>query len=206
MKMKSKNINTKTISSPLVNRVMKRWYILMLTGNMLYLPGALAQQVAVKSNLLYDLTTTVNLGLEVGMAPKWSLDLPVSYNPWEFSGNKKMKHWLIQPELRYWFCETFGGHFAGVHGIVGAYNAGGMKWLGMKDHRYQGTAYGAGVSYGYQWILGTRWSLEATVGIGYAYLSYAQYPCEKCASKIGDSTQSYFGPTKAGVSLIYILK
>ena len=36
---------------------------------------ARAQDTAVKTNLLYDATATVNLGLEVGLAPKWTLDL-----------------------------------------------------------------------------------------------------------------------------------
>ena len=40
-----------------------------------------AQKVALKSNLLYDATTTMNLGLEFGLARKWTLDVPVSYNP-----------------------------------------------------------------------------------------------------------------------------
>jgi hypothetical protein len=148
----------------------------------------------------------MSLGLEVGLAPKWTVELPVNYNPWVFSGNSKMKHWLIQPEVRYWFCEKFAGHFVGLHAHIGAYNVGGIKLIGLQDYRYQGTVYGGGLSYGYQWILNTHWSLEATVGLGYAYLSHEKYPCEKCASKISDSVINYFGPTKAGVSLIYILK
>ena len=33
-----------------------------------------AQKVALKSNLLYDATATMNLGLEFGLARKWTLD------------------------------------------------------------------------------------------------------------------------------------
>ena len=44
-----------------------------------------AQKIAVKSNLLYDATTTMNLGLEIGLAKKWSLDLSGNYNPWKFN-------------------------------------------------------------------------------------------------------------------------
>ncbi|MDR2389019.1 MAG: DUF3575 domain-containing protein [Tannerellaceae bacterium] len=169
-------------------------------------PNISAQQTGVKSNLLYDITTTVNLGLEVGLAPQWSIDLPVNYNPWDFAGDKKLKHWLIQPEIRYWLCEKFSGHFWGLHVHIGAYNLGGISQLGLKNFRYEGNLYGGGISYGYQWVLNPRWSLEATLGLGYAYLSHAQYPCEKCATKLTDSTRNYFGPTKAGVSLIYIMK
>ena len=45
-----------------------------------------AQKVAVKTNLLYDATTTMNLGLEIGLGKKWSLDLSGNYNPTVTSG------------------------------------------------------------------------------------------------------------------------
>ena len=34
-----------------------------------------AQNWAVKTNLLYDASATVNLGTEIGLSPKWTLDL-----------------------------------------------------------------------------------------------------------------------------------
>ena len=58
-----------------------------------------AQKIAVKSNLLYDATTTMNLGLEVALVRRWTLDIPVNYNPWKFD-ETRLKHWGIQPELR----------------------------------------------------------------------------------------------------------
>ena len=66
-----------------------------------------AQKVALKSNLLYDATTTMNLGLEFGLARKWTLDVPVNYNPWKPDNGRRLRHWGIQPEVRYWFCEKF---------------------------------------------------------------------------------------------------
>ena len=47
-----------------------------------------AQDMAVKTNLLYDATTTFNLGAEFRLAPKWTLDLSANYNPFTFSDNK----------------------------------------------------------------------------------------------------------------------
>lgn len=170
------------------------------------LTSAKGQIVGLKSNVLYDMTSTMNLGLEIGLAPKWSLELPVNYNPWEFSKNRKIKHWLVQPEVRYWLCERFNGHFFGLHGHVGGYNVGGVKIGSLKDYRYEGNLYGGGVSYGYQWILSKRWSLEATVGIGYVYLDHSKYDCVKCGTKHGDFTKHYFGPTKVGLSFIYIIR
>ncbi|MDR1879468.1 MAG: DUF3575 domain-containing protein [Tannerellaceae bacterium] len=169
-------------------------------------PFISAQRIGIKTNLLYDLTSTINLGVEAGWGEKWSLDLPVNYNPWSFPGDRQIKHWLIQPEVRYWLCEKFNGHFFGLHTHVAGFNVSGIKWMGFKDSRNEGYAYGAGISYGYQWTLAERWSIEAVIGLGYAYFDYGKYPCGSCRPKIDDVEKHYFGPTKAGVSLIYIIK
>lgn len=34
-----------------------------------------AQKIAVKTNILYDVTTTLNIGAEFRVAPKWTIDL-----------------------------------------------------------------------------------------------------------------------------------
>ena len=167
---------------------------------------------AVKTNLLYDATSTLNLGVEFGLGRRWTLDVSGNYNAWTFSENRKMKHWLVQPEVRWWSCTRFSGHFAGLHLLGGGYNWGGMLPWGIRpggeirSHRYQGWLAGAGVSYGYHWVLGNRWGLEATVGVGYAYLDYDKYPCAKCGRKIGSAAEHYFGPTKAGITLIFMIK
>ena len=44
-----------------------------------------AQNIAVKTNLLYDASSTINLGTEIGLSPKWTLDLSANYNGWTFS-------------------------------------------------------------------------------------------------------------------------
>ena len=70
-----------------------------------------AQDISLKTNLLYDISTTFNLGAEFRLAPKWTLDVSANYNPFTFSDSKKWKHWMAQPEARYWLCEAFNGHF-----------------------------------------------------------------------------------------------
>ncbi len=171
-----------------------------------------AQDVAVKTNLLYWATTTPNAGLEIGLGERTTLELTGSYNPWTLNKetNKKIKHWLVMPEFRYWFCERFNGHFVGLHSGYAFYNVSGVQipfyGRSTKDHRYQGWAAGIGVSYGYSWVLGKRWNLEATLGVGYAYTNFDRYECATCGSFRGKEHKNYFGPTKAGISLIYIIK
>ena len=170
-----------------------------------------AQKIALKNNLIYDATLTPNLALELGLGPKTTLDLGAGYNPFTYDNNKKFKHWLAQPELRFWFCERFNGSFWGVHLHGGEYNVGGVKMpFGMfptlEDHRYEGWYAGAGVSFGHQWILGKRWNLEASIGAGYAYLDYDKYECAHCGELLKSSTKNYFGVTKATLSLVYFFR
>ena len=170
-------------------------------------------QVGLKTNLLYDATATVNLGVEFPIAKKWSIDVSGDLNGWKV--NKHVwKHWMAQPEARYWLCDRFSGHFVGVHIHGGQYNLGNISGLpnflgthcsALKDTRVQGWFAGAGVGYGYTWMLGKHWSAEAEIGIGWAYTRYDRFPCTECGKKIQtDKPHNYFGPTKCAINLIYV--
>lgn len=63
------------------------------------------------------------------------------------------------------------------------YNVADIKWLGTEGERHQGWGAGAGISYGYSWLLSRHWNLEATVGVGYLYLKSDKYPCANCGRK-----------------------
>lgn len=169
-----------------------------------------AQDWAVKSNLIYDATATVNLGVEVGVAPQWTIDLSGNLNAWSTSNRTKWKHWLAQPEVRYWFCDRFSRHFIGAHLIGGAFNFGaienGLSFLGtdfsdLTKRRYQGYAYGAGVAYGFAFVLSEHLNLELEAGFGYMYLDYEKFKCSDCGRKVGEGTHHYVGPTKAAINL-----
>lgn len=162
---------------------------------------------AVKSNVLLDLTGSISLGTEIKTGEKYTFDLSVSYNPWEFNVNKNMKHILVQPEMRYWLCEPFNGHFFGLHGLYAHYNLTGLPFSDyMRNSRLQGDLYGVGISYGYQWSLSKRWSIEGNFGVGYVHASYDRYACKTCKDYIGSESKNYFAPTKASLALIYFIK
>ena len=172
-----------------------------------------AQQVAVKTNLLYWATTTPNLGVEVALGKKTTLDLVGSYNPWDLNDRKntKFKHWIVQPEVRFWNCEKFNRGFWGVHAVYGQFNVGGMNlplgiFSDLKTQRHEGWMTGVGVSYGYQWYLGPHWNLEATFGFGYLYQRYDVYESQPCGPFVQKKENHYFGPTRIGVSFVYLIK
>lgn len=172
-----------------------------------------SQNFSIKTNVIAGITTSFNLGAEVALSPRWTIDAMYQVNPWTFSENTKWKHWYVQPEARYWFCSKFNGHFLGLHTHGGRYNVGNidtnLKFLGndfssLKDYRFQGWFVGAGLGYGYSWILGRHWNMEAELGLGYAYSKYEKFLCAKCGEKMNDGNLHYVGPTKAALNLIYV--
>ena len=177
-------------------------------------PATRAQHVALKTNLLYDALLSPTLGIEVGLAPKWSFDLSGTLNAW-IVNDRRWKQWMVQPEARYWFCRRFSGNFLALHAIGGQYNFGNIdlgvkKFLGtnfeyLKDHRVQGWMAGAGFGYGHSWILGRHWNIEAEIAVGWIYTRYDAFKCNDCGKKVEeDKPHNYFGPTKAAVNLIYV--
>ena len=46
-------------------------------------------QLAVKTNLLYDATTTPNIGAELGIGKKSTVNLVYGLNPWTFHSDSK---------------------------------------------------------------------------------------------------------------------
>lgn len=172
-----------------------------------------AQKWAIKTNVIYDATATANLGIEIGLAPKWTLDISGNLNAWSKNEATKWKHWMVQPEARYWFCDRFSRHFLGFHAIAGAFNFGGINnnisFLGtdfsrLQDNRYQGYAYGAGVAYGFAFMLSEHINLELEAGFGYMYLDYEIFDCSDCGRRIGDGGHHYIGPTKAAINLVFL--
>jgi flagellar motor protein MotB len=163
---------------------------------------------SIKTNLLADITTSMNLAFEFRTGKRTSIDLMGQWNPFQYKGGlTKWKHWGVQPEFRLWTKETMRGHFFGFHGHYAFYNVGGL-WNGpftkyMHDNRFQGWLAGAGISWGHRWNFTEQWGLEVTAGVGYAYKEYGRYECKDCGTKLDDKSKHYFGPTKVGVNLIF---
>lgn len=180
----------------------------------LSVPAAHAQKAAIKTNILSDALLNPNLAAEFALAPRWTLDVSGEFNVWNLSHDRKWKHWVAQPEIRYWLCDRFAGHFFGAHLLGGQYNVGGidipLSFLGtdfrkLKDSRYQGWFGGAGIAYGYDWALSRHWNLEAEIGIGWTYTRYDRFRCAGCGSKLeSDIPHNYFGITKAAINIVYV--
>ena len=190
--------------------------LIVIVFSFAILSATAQDKIAVKTNLLYGAGTfTPNLGVEIGLGERTTLDISGAYNWFNLGGNtknnKKLVHWLVQPEFRYFLCERFSGHFFGLHAIGSQYNIGGHElpmFFGRssKNYRHEGNAYGGGLSYGYQLPLAKRWNLEFNVGVGYMRMKYDVYDCTNCGGlKEKGRIKNYFGPTKAGITLIFLI-
>lgn len=107
--------------------------------------------MGVKTNLLYWGTVTPNIGAELRLAKKWTLDIEAGLNPFDGKNDdgsygKSIKHFRLHPEIRYWFCESFYGHFLGLHVPYLIYNVSDIKLLGTENERHQGWGTGVGLS------------------------------------------------------------
>lgn len=170
-----------------------------------------AQDVALKTNALYWATTTPNMGIEAAVGKKHTLQLFYGLNPWKQSDGDQtsLRHWLLMPEYRYWFCQSFNGWFIGAHLMGGQFNMAGINLpfgllSGLESHRYEGWYAGGGISVGYQWPLSKHWNVEASLGVGYDYIKYDKFRCGECGERIKSGHTNYFGPTKLALSLLYI--
>lgn len=203
------------------NKLKKRTGIFFAGLLLLGGASAQAQELAVKTNLLYDATTTPNVGVEVGLKGRSTLNLVYGLNPWKFDskrhGERYAKHWLVMPEYRWWTCSKLMGHFIGVHAMGGQLNvsnvnlpAPGYFFSGPKlnnvdaGHRYQGWYAGGGFTYGYQYPMSRHWNLEAEIGVGYAHAWLDEYPCSQCGTRISRQGADYVGLTKLGFSIMYV--
>jgi len=165
-------------------------------------------RLAVKTNAIWWGIGTINAAAEIRLYSRWTADLSVLVRPWQSSGEKDSRFWLIQPEARYWFCEAFEKHFVGIHGIYANYQLGNLD-LGffpiLKDNYLDGNAWGGGITYGYHLPLGTRWGLEFSAGVGFLRMKYDKHS-GGAEGNVRPDNRYYIGPTKLGVSFFYMIR
>lgn len=168
---------------------------------------------AVKTNLLYDAVTALNLEVEVPIGDRFSVMVEDVF-PWWETGNKYcFQVWEMGVEARYWFkpwnrigTEKLRGFFVGPYVMSAKYD---FQW--DKKINYQGEMWSAGATFGYATAIGRhkRVNLEFSISLGYMQSPYRHYlPTDDYSKLIHDPAldgtfYNYFlYPTKAKVSLV----
>lgn len=157
-----------------------------------------SQSKTLSTNIIGWGTLSMNAEVSIAITDKQTLHLPIAWNPWTFANNKKMKHLTVSPQWRYWRTERYLGHFFGANLIGSRYN------VGLKSYRKDGWAYGLGGSWGYAWILGKRWNIEAQAGVGIIRTNYRRYDCGKCGDFLSRESKWYVVPNRLALSFMYM--
>lgn len=168
---------------------------------------------AVKTNLLYDAVTGLNVEVEVPIANRFSVAWEDVF-PWWETGNKYcFQLWEMGAEARFWFkpWETVGteklrGWFVGPYVMSGKYD-----FQYDKSINYQGELWSVGATAGYAMPIGKkkRVNLEFSLSMGYMKTHFRHYlPTDSYDKLIHDPAGdgSFYNifkyPTKAKVSLV----
>lgn len=166
--------------------------------------------LSLKTNLLYDAVTAINAEVEIPLGSHGSLLLE-DVSPWWETGNKYcFEMWEMGAEFRY-YAKAFErpakmrGAFAGLYAMSAKFD-----FQYDTQLNYQGEYWSAGLTLGYVLPLGAKekFSLEFSVSAGMLSSSYRHYqPSSDYDMLIRDPYNigriSYFGPTKAKISLVY---
>lgn len=169
----------------------------------------------VKTNLLYDLATAFNIEFEVPIFDRYSINIEENYPWWETGYKYCLEILSLSPEFRFWFTKwdresdaKMQGWFAGVYGMSAKYDV----QLNVSLN-YQGEFFSAGLCGGYvhqlKRLFGkpTHARLEFSVAAGFLQTDFRHYlPTDDYTMLIRDKYNvgrvSYFGPTKAKVSIV----
>ena len=164
--------------------------------------------IGVRTNAPADLLLVPNLGVEVPLYDAWSGVFNWYYTWWK--NDVKHYYWRIYGgdlEIRYWLGKRSQerrllGHHLGVYGQMVSYDL--EKGAeGVLGDRW---TYGGGVAYGYTARLSRHLYLDMSIGAGYLTGTYKRYiPTDDCYRWQSTHALHYWGPTKAEISLVWIL-
>ncbi len=173
---------------------------------------------ALKTNLLYDAGTLANIGFEIPIGQKWSV-MGEFMNMWWVNDNgtptstrNRSQIRNISLEGRRWFSNKehqLTGWFGGVHATYGSFD-----FERNKKGKQSKDIISGGLVGGFAHTINKSGTLrlEYALGFGYATLSYKEYTAEWNSTK--GEWEAYFdqkvkynwlGPTKVGVSLVWML-
>lgn len=184
-------------------------------------PGKLLRPLfAIKTNLLFDAATLVNIELEIPIGERWSVagEWICPWWLWEkkqnclqaLSGNIEGKYWFGNRQV------MSNGQprpvMTGWH--AGLYAGGGYYDLEHNKVGYQGEFFiAAGISGGYAHTINKNGSLrmEYSLGIGYMQTRYRKYDAEQDANgnwhlyRSSNGRYTWIGPTRARISLVWMI-
>lgn len=167
-----------------------------------------ARIVRLKTNLLYDACLIPNIGIDVAYTDSWSVSAGWHYA--DFSSNRRHRYWQSyggELEVRRWLSPTRKmdkqGSYAGVYLQGFNYDVEINDHHGFQSDHWH---FALGLSYGYSAPISSRLNLDFNIGVGYLSGKYYKYyPDDGCYVWSATKHLRYFGPTKVGISLGWLI-
>ena len=172
--------------------------------------------MALKTNMLADVLALPNIGAEFYLGRNWSLGADWMYGWWKT--DRRHRYWRAYGGdiyLRRWFGRAakekpLTGHHLGVYAQMLTYD---FEWggKGVMGGEPGGTlwdraSWGVGLEYGYSLPIARRLNIEFNIGVGYLGGKYYEYkPVDDCYVWQATKQRHWFGPTKAEVSLVWLI-
>lgn len=172
--------------------------------------------MALKTNMLLDALAIPNLGAEFYLGKDWSVGGNWYYGWWKT--DPRHRYWRLyggDVAMRRWFGaaashKPLTGHHLGVYAqmLIYDFEFGGKGQMAGKPgcNLWERANYGAGIEYGYSLPIRRRLNIDFTIGIGYLGGDYYEYrPEDGCYVWLKTVKRHWFGPTKAEISLVWLL-
>ena len=172
---------------------------------------------ALRNNIAYDATGTMNLALEVALGQHASLGGIFGFKAWDRfllwdnspANLSKWRHLALVPEFRYYLDKVSQGHYAGADLVYIHFNLGSIKlpfglYPELNDYRVQGDLVGGGLFYGYAYPLSSHWRIEGELGVSAGWYSGKAYECPTCGKVLGPRSGFALLP-KIGINIVYTI-
>ncbi|WP_163270693.1 DUF3575 domain-containing protein [Dysgonomonas sp. 511] len=173
--------------------------------------------MAIRNNLIYDAALLPNLAIEIpfGRDYRWSVGIEGNWSWWNTNANTYYYHRIQMAgvELRHWFGNKakrpLTGWYLGAYGYGGTYDVRLFTKKKSDMGQLSNWSYSAGLTLGYSMRISKRFNLEFGIGAGYFGGKYHKYNVSDCAGctfpKRSTHDRKYWGPTKAGISLVWLI-
>lgn len=168
--------------------------------------------MALRTNMLYDAVLIPNIGLEVWLGKGFTLGFDW-FGSWLYS-DKQHVYWQgyggYLTARYYWgklaVEQPFHGHHVGIYGTALTYDV----EFGGKGYQAAKFGFGGGVEYGYSLPVAKNLCIDFNLGVGYQGGEYKAYlPTDDGTGHyvwLSTHKRRWFGPTKAEISLKWILE
>lgn len=157
-------------------------------------------ELSLRANLLRWATLTPDLGVEWRICPSWGIAVNGSWTSWSWNDkDRRYALWKVAPEVRYYMGEK-KAWYLGAMFMTGQFN------YKLSETGKQGDLMGGGITAGYQMRLNKALALDFNLGLGYLNADYEKYEViNGVRVRRGNETKDWWGPTNAGVTLVWKL-